>query len=52
MMLEKLVASSDRQLANEAFVSRAPEQVVESMRSNRAEYIAQIKKNRDMLDQL
>ena len=44
--------SSERQLANEEFVSRAPQQVVESMRAKLAEYIAQIKKNRDMLDQL
>ena len=51
-VLEKLVVSSERQLANEAFVSRAPEQVVQSMRSKLAEYIAQIKKNRDTLDQL
>jgi len=51
-VLEKLVVSSERQLANQAFVSRAPQQVVESMRAKLAEYIAQIKKNRDMLDQL
>jgi valyl-tRNA synthetase len=51
-VLEKLVVSNDRQLANEEFVNRAPAKIVESMRAKRAEYIAQIKKNRDMLDQL
>ena len=51
-VLEKLVVSNDRQLANEEFVNRAPAKIVESMRAKRAEYIAQIEKNRDMLDQL
>jgi len=51
-VLEKLVVSNDRQLANEEFVNRAPAKIVESMRAKRAEYVAQIEKNRDMLDQL
>jgi valyl-tRNA synthetase len=51
-VLEKLVVSNDRQLANEEFVNRAPAKIVESMRAKRAEYIAQIQKNRDMFDQL
>jgi valyl-tRNA synthetase len=50
--LETLVASSDRQLANEKFITGAPASVVESMRAKRAEYVAQIQKNRDTLDQL
>jgi valyl-tRNA synthetase len=51
-VLEKLVVSNDRQLANEEFVNRAPAKIVESMRAKRAEYVAQIEKNRGMLDQL
>jgi valyl-tRNA synthetase len=51
-VLEKLVVSNDRQLANEEFVNRAPAKIVESMRAKRAEYVAQIQKNRDMLNQL
>ena len=51
-VLEKLVGNSDRQLANEEFVSRAPAHVVESLRAKRTEYLAQITKNRDMLNQL
>ncbi len=51
-VLEKLVVSSDRQLSNDKFLNGAPAQVVESLRTKRAEYVAQIKKNRDMLDQL
>jgi valyl-tRNA synthetase len=51
-VLEKLVLSNDRQLSNEEFVNRAPAKIVESMRAKLAEYIAQIKKNRDTLDQL
>ena len=50
--LEKLVVNIDRQLANEKFLNNAPPQIVEDLRSKRAEYIAQIKKNRDILDGL
>ena len=50
--LEKLVANIDRQLESEKFLNGAPPHVVESLRAKRAEYMAQIKKNRDMLDQL
>jgi valyl-tRNA synthetase len=50
--LEKLVANNDRQLDSEKFVNSAPAHIVESMREKRAEYLAQIKKNRDTLDQL
>jgi valyl-tRNA synthetase len=50
--LKKLVTEKDRQLSNDKFLNGAPPHVVESLRAKRAEYMAQIKKNRDMLDQL
>ncbi len=50
--LQKLVVNIDRQLESEKFLNGAPPHVVESLRAKRAEYVAQIKKNRDMLDQL
>jgi valyl-tRNA synthetase len=50
--LEKLVINIDRQFANEKFLSNAPAHIVEELRTKRAEYLAQIEKNRDTLDGL
>ena len=50
--LQKQVDNIDRQLESEKFLNGAPPHIVESLRTKRAEYVAQIKKNRDMLDQL
>jgi valyl-tRNA synthetase len=50
--LQKLVVNIDRQLESEKFLNGAPAHVVESLRTKRAEYIAQIEKNRDGLDRL
>ena len=44
--LEKNIANSERQLADETFLSRAPAQVVESIRTKLAEYEAQLEKIR------
>jgi valyl-tRNA synthetase len=50
--LEKAIANSDRQLADETFLARAPERVVLSIRQKRAEYQAQLEKNHAALDAL
>jgi valyl-tRNA synthetase len=50
--LEKLVINIDRQLANEKFLSNAPAHIVEELRTKRAEYLAQVKKNSDTLEGL
>jgi valyl-tRNA synthetase len=47
--LEKLIANSDRQLANEEFMKKAPEYVITGIREKRAEYEAQIRKHRAAL---
>ena len=47
--LQKLVINIERQLANEKFLNGAPATVVEDLRAKLAEYLAQIKKNRDTL---
>lgn len=47
--LEKVIANSQRQLANEAFVAKAPAHVIDGMRAKLAEYEAQIAKNRAAL---
>jgi valyl-tRNA synthetase len=44
--LEKNIANSKRQLADEAFLSRAPAHVVESIRQKLGEYESQLAKNR------
>jgi valyl-tRNA synthetase len=44
--LSKNIASLDRQLSDESFLSRAPEHVVASMRTKRAGYEAQLAKNK------
>jgi valyl-tRNA synthetase len=50
--IEKAVESTTRQLEDETFVSRAPAKVVESMRGKLAEYLEQLKRNRELLDGL
>jgi len=47
--LVKLIADKDRQLANESFLKRAPAHVVEELRQKKAEYEAQLRKNREAL---
>ena len=49
--LEKVIANSHRQLSDEAFVSRAPEKVVTSIRQKLTEYETQIEKVRAALNQ-
>ncbi len=44
--LEKVIANSERQLTNEAFVAKAPEKVVLSMRQKQADYQSQLDKKR------
>jgi valyl-tRNA synthetase len=47
--LEKLVASSEKQLGDETFISRAPAKVVDSIRDKLAGYQAQLSKVRESL---
>jgi valyl-tRNA synthetase len=47
--LEKVVANSERQLSNEAFIAKAPEKIVAGMRQKQAEYEAQLAKLRAAL---
>ncbi|HEX6895216.1 MAG TPA: valine--tRNA ligase [Bryobacteraceae bacterium] len=47
--LEKAIADKDRQLASEKFLAGAPAQVVESLRTKRAEQSAQLEKSRAAL---
>jgi len=48
--LEKVIASSNSQLSNEAFLGKAPEKVVAGMRGKLAEYESQLAKNRAALN--
>ncbi len=50
--LEKLIANSERQLSNEEFMSKAPEKVVNGIRSKLADYQAQLEKSRKTLESL
>jgi valyl-tRNA synthetase len=50
--LEKNIANSTRQLSDEKFLSRAPAQVVESIRTKMAEYETQHQKVRTALNGL
>ncbi len=50
--LEKTIANSVRQLENPAFVNKAPEKVIATMRAKLAEYQAQVEKNRRRLEGL
>jgi valyl-tRNA synthetase len=47
--LEKVIANSQRQLSNEAFLAKAPEKIVAGMRQKLAEYEAQLAKLRASL---
>jgi valyl-tRNA synthetase len=47
--LEKVIANSQRQLSNEAFIAKAPEKIVAGMRQKQAEYEAQVAKLRAAL---
>ena len=47
--LEKVIANSERQLSNEAFLAKAPEKIVAGMRQKQAEYEAQLAKLRATL---
>jgi valyl-tRNA synthetase len=47
--LEKVIANSERQLSNEAFIAKAPEKIVAGMRQKQAEYEAQLAKLRASL---
>jgi valyl-tRNA synthetase len=47
--LEKLIANSERQLADSTFVGRAPAHVVDTIRQKLAEYKAQLAKLRESL---
>ncbi|MGH9558613.1 MAG: hypothetical protein ACRD30_05185, partial [Bryobacteraceae bacterium] len=48
--LEKVIANSERQLANEDFVRKAPEKVISSLREKKSEYETQLAKNRAALE--
>ena len=50
--LEKVIDSSERQLADDKFLSKAPEKIVNGMRAKLADYRAQLKKNRNLLEGL
>ncbi len=50
--LETIIANSVRQLDNPAFVGKAPEKVIATLRAKLAEYEAQIEKNRRRLEGL
>jgi valyl-tRNA synthetase len=48
--LEKVIASSHRQLSNDAFVTKAPAKVIDTVRAKLAEYEAQLAKNKAALE--
>ncbi len=50
--LENAIQNQSRQLNDETFVKKAPAHVIASMRAKLAEYEAQLKKNRELLDNL
>jgi valyl-tRNA synthetase len=50
--LERLIESSNRQLNDETFLSKAPEKVVASIRSKLADYEEQLAKNKKLLENL
>jgi valyl-tRNA synthetase len=49
---EKLIENSNRQLSDETFLSRAPENVVAALRAKRADYEEQLAKNKKLLEGL
>jgi valyl-tRNA synthetase len=50
--LDKLILAKDSQLGNEKFLNGAPAHVVDSLRSKRAEYVAQRDKSQAALSDL
>jgi len=50
--LQKVIASSNHQLSDEAFLGKAPARVVEKIRANLSEYRAQLAKNQKLLEGL
>ncbi len=50
--LQKSVDNAERQLTNENFLSRAPSNVVEAMRAQRAQNLSLLEKKRAELDGL
>ncbi len=50
--LQKVIETSKRQLSDEAFLSKAPENVVANLRAKMAEYEAQLAKNQELLEGL
>jgi Valyl-tRNA synthetase len=46
-----VIASSNRQLSDEKFLSRAPSHVVDGIRAKLAEYQSQLSKNREALSE-
>jgi valyl-tRNA synthetase len=47
--LEKVIANSERQLADEKFVSRAPAHVIDQLRQKLTDYREQLNKHRESL---
>jgi valyl-tRNA synthetase len=50
--LAKNIASLEKQLSDESFLARAPQQVVANMRTKLSEYKAQLAKNKSALESL
>jgi valyl-tRNA synthetase len=50
--LEKVIASSQRQLSDETFISKAPAKVVDGIRQKLADYEAQLAKRRGAMEEL
>ena len=48
--LERNIANAERQLSNQAFLNKAPDEVIATLRSNLAEYKLQLRKNKDLLE--
>ena len=47
--LEKVIASSRKQLGSEAFVSKAPAHVIDGIKAKMADYEAQVAKSQESL---
>ncbi len=50
--LNKLIEDQDRQLGNERFLSGAPAEIVDGLKLKRSEYLAQLGKSREALENL
>ena len=50
--LSKVILSSEAQLSNESFLSKAPEKVLSTMREKLADYKAQLAKSQEALHEL